>query len=322
MTDRARQAAAGLAATTVIWGSTFIVVRELVSNHVQPGPFPTFVLLAIRFIAAAGLMALALLVRKERIDRRAWLPGVILGLVTAGGFAFQSAGLEFTTSGRSAFITNISLLLVPLFGMLVGRPRPSIPFWAGGIVAMGGLYLLEFPWDLPPESSETKEMQTGDLLTIGCAVLFAIQILCTESYSPRVNLLSLVFVQFLSCGLAGAVFSVVRGEPPFNGAEVPLPGGIGGVVWRVAHLAVLATAACLLMQAWAQRYVSSTRAALIFMIEPVVAAILGALVLNEKLTWVQTGGLALIFGGVLGAEILQLKAREGASAPVPGRELP
>ncbi|MBI3820253.1 MAG: DMT family transporter [Planctomycetes bacterium] len=297
-----RRAALALAATTLAWGSTFVIVRDLVAESGESAGFPPFLLLSIRFALATALMVAIALARGIRVERAALRNGVILGLITTGGFAFQTLGLRYTTSSRSAFITNVSLLLVPIFGLVLGRARPGRALWAGCVVAFMGLYLLEFPWDAAPAAEAgSQNYLFGDLLTIGCAVFFAMQILATESLSPKTPLMSLVIIQFATAAIVGFAFAPVFGEL----ARAPaLPGGLLQTTWRILFLGALATGVCLLIQAWAQRYTSATRAALIFMLEPVFATVLAFIVNGERFTFAQWIGAALVSSGVLAAELL------------------
>lgn len=311
MERTARRATAALAATTLAWGSTFVVVRDLVGTE-GASALPPLSLVCARF-AVAGAAALAVaLAARARFDAATIGRGLLLGAITAGGFGFQTLGLQHTTAARSAFITNVSLLLVPVFGMAAGRPRPGAALWAGALVAMGGLYVLEFPWDWPAEGPGSGDRLAaylrGDLLTVGCAVFFAIQILATESFSPRCALLPLVAVQLLACSAVVAPFAILAGEA----ARLPDPGAIPSrVSSELAYLAVVATGACLTVQAWAQRHVSATRAALIFLLEPVVAVLLAWIAFGDRLTTVQWAGAGIVLAGIAVAELAPARrARE------------
>lgn len=300
-----RNAALALAATTLVWGSTFVVIRDLVGED-RGEAVPPLLLVSTRFVLATLATAAALLATRGRIEGEVWRRGFVLGIVTAGGFAFQSLGLRFTTPSRSAFITNISLLLVPVFGMALGRKRPGAAVWLGSLVALGGLWLLEFPWDRIAAAAGDEAQQAtylrGDLLTLGCATFFALQILATEAFAPRTPILPLVCVQFATCAAATALVALALGE----GGKLAMPPAdvIGRCVAEILYLGFVATTGCLLVQVWAQRHISATRAALIFMLETVFAALLAYLIFGERLTTVQWGGAALVFLGVLAAELI------------------
>lgn len=304
-----RPAAFALAATTLVWGSTFVIVGELVGPAGGQPRFPPFLLLTIRFGLAAALMMAILYVRATRVDAVAWRRGAILGVIVFCGFAFQTVGLQFTTSARSAFLTNVSLLLVPIFGTLLGRGRPGPATILGLLVAFAGLAAIEFPWDLPPRLPEngaapmptSDRLLRGDLLTLGCAVFFAFQILATESFARATPLVPFVFVQFLVCAAISGVMSLATGELE---KAIPMPGTPAAVGGQIVFLGAIATGVSLLVQAWAQRTVSATRAAIIFTLEPVFATLLAYLVRNELLTAAQMVGAALVLVGILATELL------------------
>ncbi len=305
-----RRATWGLAATTLVWGSTFVVVRDLVAPPRDEPAFPPFLLLALRFAIASAILLAVLWVRGHRMTPAAWQRGAVLGVLVFAGFASQTIGLQYTTSARSAFITNVSLLLVPVFAWVAGRARPGASTAIGILVSMGGLWFLEFPWDLraptdPSVGSTAEEVMRsyyrGDLITLGCAVFFAIQILTTENFAPRTQLVPLVFAQFLTCTVVSFGASAMTGE---FAEPIPTPGGFERTALEILYLGAACTAVCLLVQAWAQRYTTATRAALIFAMEPVFATLLAYAVRDEKLTAAQWVGASLVLLGILVTEVL------------------
>jgi drug/metabolite transporter (DMT)-like permease len=303
-----RRALAALAATTVFWGSTFVIVGDLVDTTQPRSAFPPFLLVALRFgIAAAGFLAIAY-AKGMTLDAAAWRRGAILGVITFGGFAFQTLGMQLTTSARSAFVTNVSLPLVPIFGSLLGRGRPSWGTLFGLAIAFGGLAALELggPPDNVPVDSRTSDLRLrGDLVTLGCAVLFAFQILATESFARTTPLLPLVAVQFLVCSALGVGASFAAGEQllPAHFAR-----GTASVVSQILFLGILATGAGLFVQAWAQRHTTATRVALIFTLEPVSATALAYVIRDERLGKLQGLGAGL---GLLGIVLSEVLARGG-----------
>jgi drug/metabolite transporter (DMT)-like permease len=125
--------------------------------------------------------------------------------------------------------------------------------------------------------------------------------LTTESVSRREPLLPLVLVQFATCAAASFGAAAALGE---NLTSLDLGALSSRAAAEILYLAVLATGACLLVQAWAQRHTSSVRAAVVFMLEPVIAALLGIAVLGEHLTALQFAGAGVVVAGILAAETL------------------
>src|ERR1700691_6350984 len=125
-----------LGATALIWGSTFVVVKDALAD------VSVFAYIAVRFGLAAVVMAL-LFLRDLRSLRPATVwAGVQIGFFMLGGYVFQTAGLQFTTPSRAAFITGSSVILVPIILAIFGRRRVNAWIWAGAGFALGGIYLL------------------------------------------------------------------------------------------------------------------------------------------------------------------------------------
>jgi drug/metabolite transporter (DMT)-like permease len=129
-----------------------------------------FVFLALRFVLAALVLAALQGKQWRKIDSGALRAGALLGALMFAGFAFQTAGLKLTTPSKSAFITGILVVLVPLFLAVFGRKRIPRWIWAGVAAAVVGLYLLTVP------ESGLAHLNLGDVLTLFCAGLYATRI--------------------------------------------------------------------------------------------------------------------------------------------------
>jgi drug/metabolite transporter (DMT)-like permease len=267
-----------------IWGATFVVVKEALDS------VSTLLFLALRFSLAALL--LAALFRGRLLEQprtpQALTSALLVGVALFLGYLFQTLGLRLTTPARSAFLTGLSMVLVPLLSAVVDRRRPSGGCWTGVALATGGLYLLAAPpgsWDL----------STGDLLTLACAAAFAIHILLLGRLSPRLG------VPFLSWGQIAVTAALSLAA--FSWAEQPFLRWTGPLLLAVFVTGVLATALAFSVQTWAQRFTSPTHAALILALEPVFAALTSYLLLGESLGTRGAGGAALILAGILVAEL-------------------
>jgi drug/metabolite transporter (DMT)-like permease len=286
-----RRADVLLVAATLLWGSSFVVVKGALA-HSSPLAF-----LALRFGVAALL--LAPFVRWRPLpDARELAAGLLLGTLLATGFAANTVGLVYTTPSRSAFIVASSSVLAPLVAFLVVRERPRWTALAALAVATVGMYFLTDP--------SAGGLNRGDLWTLVTAVAFGGQIVAVGELGRRFDVGRLVWMQTaITAAVAGILAGVaedVRVEwvPAFLGA--------------VAYCAVFATAVALVWQMRAQREMSSTRAALLFCCEPVFAAAASWLVWGERLSGAQWLGGALILGGMILADLPQ---RRAAGAPSP-----
>ncbi len=269
---------------TLAWGSTFTLVKRVLEGT-SPAVF-----LALRFGVATAAVAAVWLWRRDRPGRDLWRHAGLLGLVTFGGFAFQTLGLQHTTPARSGFITGLAVLLVPFLSrFLMGRRVPWAS-WTGVGLAVIGLLLLTRPFgqDLP------ASVRLGDALTAACAVSYAFQILWTSEWSARHPL------SLLALGQVGVVLLGALAMLPF---EARAAGG-GARLWGTVLFTGLAmTAGAFVVMNWAQRHTTAVRAALIFSLEPVAAALFSWWAGAESLRAWDLGGGGLIVLGVLAGEV-------------------
>lgn len=268
-----------LVLVTAIWGSTFLIVQQALPV-ISP-----LIFLALRFALATAVLGF---VYRKRLDRAALIPGAILGAFLFTGYAFQTIGLQFTTASKSAFLTSLSVPMVPLAASLVYRRAPGKFEILGVLVASLGMILLTFPGRL-------ADINKGDVLSFGCAVAYAGQILVVGHFANRTNFESLVTMEMLTVTLLSLATFWWMEQPVFRPTLAAL-GAIGVT-------GLLATALAFSVQAWAQQYTTVTRAAIIYSLEPVFATITSFLMVGEVLTKRASAGAALILFGILIVEL-------------------
>ena len=272
---------------TFIWGATFVVVKEALTDA-TPIAF-----LAVRFTLASLLM-LALMGHGQ-IDRRAILPGVVLGIFLFAGFISQTWGLLYTTPSKSAFITGFSVILVPIIIWFRGsRLRPATV--VGSLLGLLGLYCLVLP-------SRLETVNRGDFFTLLGAVAFAFHIVLVGSYTRRFSFRQLVPAQILVVGLLSTLS--LPFDPSLHLAWTPR------LIFALVVTAVLATCVAFTAQNWAQQYTPASHAAIIFTLEPLFAALTSRLVIAEHLGGRALLGAALIMAGMIVSELW------GGSVPSP-----
>jgi drug/metabolite transporter (DMT)-like permease len=210
------------------------------------------------------------------------------------GYEFQTAGLLYTSASKSAFVTGISVVLVPLFLAVFWRRHVNRYTLAGVGAACIGLYLLCVP---PAQGPGLAALNRGDLLTLGCAIAFAFQIIVVGRSAQHYGFAHLVPVEIAVCAL-WMLISIPLAER--HGFIRFTPAMLGAL----AITALLATVACFVVQAWAQRFTPPTHAALIFSLEPVFAGITSYFLIGERLGQRSLLGAALILVGVLASELL------------------
>ena len=278
-----------LVVVCLIWGATFILVKQALPD------ISTLLFLTLRFTAAAFL--LALIFRKQfrapnlRPSLRA---GFLAGLCLFSGYVLQTFGLKYTSASKTGFITGLYIPLVPLFSGLIYKKIPQISEIFGVLTAFAGMALMTIQTDL-------LEVNQGDLLVAGCAVVYAFHILLLGRFASSANLGVLIVTQIATgMGVGAATFwwaEPVRLQWSTN-------------VW-VALLvtSLLATALAFSVQTWAQRFSSPTRTALIFSMEPVFAWATSYVLAGELLSRRGTAGAALILAGILLVELKPLRPR-------------
>jgi drug/metabolite transporter (DMT)-like permease len=272
-----------LVGVTVIWGGTFVIVKAALAD------VSTFVFLALRFVLAAILLTL---IYRGAVRRQGLGPGLLAGSLLFTAYVFQTLGLELTTPSKSAFLTGLSIPMVPLASSLVYKSRPRLIEVIGILIATVGMMLMTLPVD---SSFGRFEISRGDLLSLLCAVTFALHIVVIGHYSPVFGFESLAVVQIATAAMLGSAL--------FWFAEPIRLHWSGRVAGAVLITGVLATALAFTAQAWAQQYTSATRAALIFALEPVIAWLTSYLLTGETMANRGRVGAGMILAGILLVEL-------------------
>ncbi len=279
---------------TAVWGATFVMVKDAVASS------SVFVFLAIRFgLASAAMLPLLRwphLTRRfipsplsNSLTRSSSAAGALLGLLLFASYAFQTSGLQYTTPTRTAFITGLSVVLVPLLAALFWRKMVQPAAIVGVLLATTGLALLSLSADF--------SVSRGDLLVLGCAVCVALHILTTGVFAPRSDPIRLTAVQLLTVAVLSGLFALLWERP------LALPSS--SVWFAAAFTGLLASSFAFGAQTVAQRFTSATHTALIFVTEPVFAALFSFVMGRETLTSRAWLGCGLILAGMLTAELGQ-----------------
>jgi drug/metabolite transporter (DMT)-like permease len=290
-----------LAFCSLLWGATFVVVKNSL-DHAS-----VFIFLAVRFTLAAALMAIIRPSALRSLKREELAAGAALGLFMFGGYAFQTAGLQYTTPAKSGFVTGSSVVLVPLLLAIFWRRKLGPAAYAGAAAAVIGLYFLTVPVE------GIAHLNRGDLLTLVAAILYAAHIILVGEYAQRHSHGALSVLQVAACGLLAwpAAASAAAW-----GWQVPRFAWRWELLAGIMICAVFATAAAFSIQLWAQQYTTSNHAAIIFTLEPVFAVITSYLVIGERLSARALLGAAFVLGGILLAELLGPPAAPESPEPV------
>ena len=301
MMNKRHQADLALTFCSLIWGVTFVVVKNALDYS------SVFVFLAIRFTLAAALMALMRPAALKEIDREELFAGMRLAFFMFVGYGFQTTGLRYTTASNSGFVTGSSVVLVPLLlGVFWGR-RLTHWIYGGAFAALIGLYFLTVPVE------GLRYLNRGDVLTFVAAVFYGVHIILVVEYMQNHSVSALSWIQVAGCGLMAWVLT---------GASAAIHWQPVRFAWRwellVATLvcAVFATAVAFTAQLWAQQYTSASHAAILFALEPVFAVVTSYLVLHERLSARALRGAGLVVMGIVIAELLGAAAAPEAPEPI------
>jgi drug/metabolite transporter (DMT)-like permease len=277
---------------TFVWGSTFVLVKSAFFDC-TPQLFN-----ALRFSFSAALLAWIYRRHLANLSRATLGSGVVIGVFLCVGYQFQNAGLRLTTPSKSAFLTGLSVVLVPVF-LALGWGR-KINGWtlAGVVSAFAGLYLLTIPQGGTHGLGELNGVNLGDLLTLGCAAAFALQMILLGRVMQKHRFQQIVVVEITTCALLMAASTPLLEQPRFMLSAT--------VWWALGITVLLSTVIGFAAQAWAQQFTPPTHAALIFALEPVFALVTSYLLEGERFGLRAGIGATLILGGVLVSELLGL----------------
>ena len=283
-----------LLATVLVWGATFVLVKDALHDA-------TPLLFNLLRMSLAFLVLAAVNHRHLRnLSRRAILSGIIVGLLLAAGYQFQTSGLNRTTPAKSAFITGLVVVFVPLFTAfpqlrVYGNTAPRWTAIAGALLAFAGLLLLTTPagtaW-----LHLFASIGIGDLLTLACAVAFAGHLISLAHTSPGLPAPQLATLQI---GVAALVMLLTL---PL--AETPHATFTPRLIIALIVTSVFATAAAFTIQSWAQKHLPPTHTAVILSLEPVFAWLTALIFLHEHLGPRALAGAALIIAGIALTELL------------------
>ncbi|MGY2894651.1 DMT family transporter [Deinococcus sp. UYEF24] len=289
---------------TTIWGSTFAVVKTAATD-LHPAT-----LIFWRF-AVGTLCLLPLLLWRGGQEsaavqpgrpRRLWLDGLILGAWLIAGYGTQTIALSSTSANRAAFITALSVVLVPLWQALVARKRLGAALWGAVALAVAGLALLSW---------EGGRLVVGDLWALGCAFTYAGFILSLERTSRHHRALPFTLAQLLWVTGLALVWLLLAHAP-----LLPTPGSWGPLL----YLGAAATAITTLLQTLGQRWVSATEASVIYALEPVSASIFSYFLLGERVFLRGFLGGAMVVGATVLSQFGQGQGGQGSEQPEQTRD--
>lgn len=282
-----------LGVIALIWGATFVMVKNALSTV---GPI-TFI--ALRFIIASVVLLVLFRRRLPGLTRAEMGAGAFIGLWLGLGYVTQTVGLQYTTSGKAGFITGLNVVIVPILATLFLRQPPGRGALAGVAAATVGLGFLSL--------DEKMQVGEGDLWVMACAVCYAAHIVAVSHFAARHDAVRLAIAQIAAVAALTTVGAFV-----FETPRLDLP----AVTWgALGFTGAVATSFVFTLQVYVQRFTTPTRTALLFSLEPVFAALFGWWWAGEVLGPKELLGCGLILAGMVMAELGG--EREAAHAPAP-----
>jgi len=287
-----------VATAASIWGLGFPITRIALNDGMSVG-----VLMAMRFIVAGVLMAIIVRAKHIPIRRRGVVDGIWLGVVLATLFWLQTDGMRFTSTAKSGFITGLYVLFTPLIAVAIGQ-RVKLTSLLGAVVATYGLYLLvQSPGSTGALGGIFGRMNRGDVETLACALLCAVHIVLMGNFARKSDAWLLASSQVITCGIISVGVAFV-GSIGAGAAQAAAGLSNWHAVLATLYLALFSTVFAFWAQATAQTRLGPTEAAILFSLEPVVAALLSVFWLKEPMSARQAFGGGLIVFAMIVAEAL------------------
>ena len=277
----------GLVFTTLAWGATFVITKEALNDA------PPFTFNAYRFLIA--FISILLIVRNKifNLNKLEFQGALFCGFFLFSGYNFQNFGLWLdSTPTTSAFITSISVILVPLFLIITGKQIISNRIWLSVSIALFGLFLL-----LDPLRSG---MKIGDIITFGCAIFFAGHIICQDEYvKKKINIFRFFLIQVGIVCLLSFLCSLIF-EPESLLASFNSNFWTPTLINALLINGILATTVAIMIMVWAQKIVSASQTAIFFSLEPFFAALFSWYLINEQIGfWGCIGGIFIILAIII-----------------------
>lgn len=266
----------------MIWGSTFVVIKN-VSSKMDPFLLSTF----RNGIAVLILLPYILLSKKTAClkNKKSVKDGFIIGFFLAGIYIVQTIGMIFTTSNHSAFITSSAVIIVPVLLVLFRKHKITLQQIISILIITIGLYFLT-------NTKQKEEYNIGDIITFIGAFICAAHIIFSGIFVKKTDFLSLVFYQFVFAGIISFIGLLIN----IKGLEIHFE---NGYLLEILYLGAIGTFFCFFVTVWAQKYISTIYAMMIFSLEPVFASISSYVYSGELFTQLEIYGAMGIFLGLI-----------------------
>lgn len=291
---------ASLLLMTVIWGGTFAIVKNALSD-ISPSLF-----IGMRFSVASLILFPFVFSQLKRINKETLIAGSILAIFFFLGFQFQTIGLNYTTATKSGFITGTFVVIIPILQTLIEKRKPRLHNIVGVILVFIGLIFLSSRGENLFHFFEQfgSDLNIGDLLTFICAILFAFQVVYVDIFTKKYPYMPMVFIQLFISAIGGMFAALIL--PSFGLEQTKFTLNFN-VINAILYTSIFASIIAITIQLKYQKIVSPTKAGIIYSFEPIMAAFIAYLLLSEKITNFGLIGGAFIFAGLIVSEIFSNK---------------
>ncbi len=286
--------------TAIIWGSGF-VASAMALDHYTP-----YQIMFIRFFTGAVLLVLLFYKRLKHVNKAIIWRGVVLGAILYLAFVLQTAGLQFTTPSKNAFLTAVNVVIVPFIGLALYKHKLDKFELLGAILAITGVGVMSLKL--------SATINIGDLLSLLCAVAFAFQIFYTARFVRDSDPIVLTLVQMVSASFFAGIIVLWQGEMAFSLESQALG--------PVLYLGVFSTTLAYLLQTMAQKFISETKTAIILSTESLWGMIFSVIILSELITGRMMLGAILILVAIIISETkLKWKRKEPIIDPIKEKQI-
>lgn len=272
----------GLLIIAVIWGLSFVIMKDAISEA------PVLYVLAIRFLLSGIPLSIIFFKKFFKAKKKDYLRGIIVGCVLILSYVFQSYGCKYTTASKNSLLTAIYGVVVPFVSWIIFKKKPKLISVLFTIIAFGGVSLILI--------QDLDTVNIGDILTIIGGLFYAIQIVLVAEFAKDTDPIFLTMIEFLVVGLVLICFAPIEGKFPTYLFTNP------DLLWRILFLGFVCTLLCFLFQSILQKHVQVVASGIILSLEAPIGAIGGVLLHNDPITPGMIIGMILLFIAVVGIQ--------------------
>lgn len=286
--------------TALIWGAAF-VAQSVGMDYIGP-----YTLIAIRFLLGAFTLLPVIVLqnrmippgpdgKRKTLDGRAMsgktllFGGILCGLALGGASTMQQIGISLTTVGKAGFLTAMYIVIVPIYGMILGR-RTKPLIWLCVVIACAGIYFLSMP-------ERRISLTRGDAMCLACAFVFAVQIMLVDHFVNLADGVRLAVIEFLTASAMGFILMLLFEHPRMD--------AVVKAAWPLLYLGVLSSGTAYTLQIIGQRGLNPTIASLIMSLESTISVICGFIFLHQTLTLREMAGCVLMAAAIVLAQLVQ-----------------